>query len=1117
MTNLSATRHHVPVSPVDNPRVFGLLALAPSPPADPVMQSPEVVAAIIGGAVALIGIAVGAVVGLLQWKKSQKFQRQLERERADYEDSLARERAKSDTERATAAAAEAEAEAERAMARRLALEADDRERAALAYRESLVRELKALRVLDMAKSLDLNALYVQVRIREGDSRRYLPDEEIERLAVGHPAALLAATAERTIAKHSDAVRPEDALAQHQHIVVLGDPGAGKTTMLKHLAFRMCREENSGLPALPVFVELRRFIDSGLSDILEFAVQECERRYGFFGAKAYLEERLEAGDAALLFDGLDEVLGGSDAEQAGDAYRKAAAEIERVCARYSKAAIAVTCRRAGFSGGLDRFVILEVLDFTWDQSRRFLQNWFAGREKAFRDLVNSLHRNVRMKTLAANPLILSLIAIVYERDLELPERRAELYKRCVEVLLMEWDSRRGIRRFARFTTDRKRDLLEELAWHFHVKGQRYFAEREVLDMIRDFLPTISLEHADPADILREIAANYGLLKEQANGWYGFWHLTIQEYFAAVWAAKQFPECRDLLLRHRHDPWWEEVILLLADRMSDATDLLLGIAGVTDRDAPLPAPLVADDDVLHRDLLLIGNCLLATPRITRAGLRAHIVKELWSVLTTTRSQQPVAQCARILALLDEPKQLNRLRQIALGAVRVAYPSSSSVVMGVLGECAAEPFLTQLIRDIIDAQNFDQMRLIQAANERGFSATKELVARALDSLPVEDLDNLSGSLLTMLLILCYEWDADLALRRTREMIGAFVEKIRDGSGSVVDVTASYGGSGCAYVAARAGARSLFEDVAMLAALPYASSSSGNYLYALLSLYPPGCETRAAQRIVAAGIKIHDDFNFDLPSLVNGPMHAALIQELLNADDPGSELIYDLLRVSKVPPESVRIGLQQRCSDRTEALLHALLAVAGSDRGVEMTHQILRGRMAAKELDFELMRRQTQALIDAGRGDVVLADMNKLLSGLDERDAEQFCDWLKILPEVERELVAEQAWVAFKKLEPALRRYGSRTYLGAVAEIVCGATASSIMAFGIPGEILTENVPANRELLRRLSRAVDSGNVAGYFEMWKRFHFPTSLATDENLATALLQSNYRLYADGRLEPAVK
>ena len=47
-----------------------------------------------------------------------------------------------------------------------------------------------------------------------------------------------------------ALTPEDALRRFNRIAVLGDPGAGKTTMLRHLAFRIAREEFAGSVVLP---------------------------------------------------------------------------------------------------------------------------------------------------------------------------------------------------------------------------------------------------------------------------------------------------------------------------------------------------------------------------------------------------------------------------------------------------------------------------------------------------------------------------------------------------------------------------------------------------------------------------------------------------------------------------------------------------------------------------------------------------------------------------------------------------------------------------------------------------------------------------------------------------
>jgi predicted NACHT family NTPase len=67
----------------------------------------------------------------------------------------------------------------------------------------------------------------------------------------------------------------------------------------------------------------------------------------------------------------------------------------------------------------------------------------------------------------------------------------------------------------------------------------------------------------------------LLKEQAHGWHGFLHLTLQEYFVAQYALDHAQ--LDTLLTNRGDPWWEEVILLYAGQAPDASPLLQKLLG------------------------------------------------------------------------------------------------------------------------------------------------------------------------------------------------------------------------------------------------------------------------------------------------------------------------------------------------------------------------------------------------------------------------------------------------------------------------------------------------------------------------------------------------------------
>lgn len=604
------------------------------------MLSAVVVAAGSGSGTPIINTpvvtAVGAVTaalvagGFLIWQTRRN--RKLEKEKIALQEAVARRSKDYEWEREDRLRAEEEEREqararEHAAARRGSLVGE-----AAAYCTRLVQELSTLRILDMSRRLELDRLYVQVRVKEQEPLRYVREEELDQERTNAEA--------RKESHLADAVHtyaPVDALQRYQRIVVVGDPGAGKTTMLRHLALCMAAgtHATSGLPELPAYVELFRFVQSGHECLLDYVAEHLAEQYGFADARDYVEQKLVDGSAALLLDGLDEVLGGKSPEDAVGAYHRVTEEVNRLATRFPRALIATTCRRHGWQGGLPQFQMLEALDFEWPQIETFIANWFGDDDKRSRGLGRALSGNTRLQLLAANPLLLSLIAIVYERDLELPERRAALYRRCVEVLLREWDAHRKIRRFSRFTTDRKQDLLKQIAWHYHERGQRYFREDDLLELIAEFLPTIDLPRTDNRAILDEIAAQYGLLKAQAHGLYGFLHLTLQEHFAAAALLEQGAEGIRRAVDARYDPRWEEVILLLAGSLPDATGLLLGVLQLepgearTREDDPELLNL-PDDDLFHTDLLLAARCLTGSPRVGDVELRRQIVRTVWELL-------------------------------------------------------------------------------------------------------------------------------------------------------------------------------------------------------------------------------------------------------------------------------------------------------------------------------------------------------------------------------------------------------------------------------------------------------------------------------------------------------
>ena len=279
-------------------------------------------------------------------------------------------------------------------------------------------------------------------------------------------------------------------------------------------------------------------------------------------------------------------------------------------------------------------------------------------------------------------------LVYEAQLDLPDRRAEMYKECVDTLLTKWDAKRNIRRRREFKPEHKRQLLAELAWHFHLQGRRYFPESEVLAVIADFLPKVRLLPEQNGQVLAEIANEQGLLKEQARGWQGFLHLTLQEYFVAQYVTDHHQ--LEALLPHCGDPWWEEVILLYAGYTPDASPILRKLLGQDDQGRQQQ-----QDDLFQTNLILAGRCLAARPTIQQVSLWETIINRLFESLTKTPYSLTREHMAGALAAIGSTEVNTRLLQMLSNEqLNSSMRWSIAAALGTLGDRSVVPDLLRLL---------------------------------------------------------------------------------------------------------------------------------------------------------------------------------------------------------------------------------------------------------------------------------------------------------------------------------------------------------------------------------------------------------------------------------------
>ncbi len=359
-----------------------------------------------------------------------------------------------------------------------------------------------------------------------------------------------------------------AQAKHKRLFILGKPGAGKTTFLKHITLQAAQDK---LSKIPIFVSLKEWSDSGLG-LMPFMVRQFEI-CAFPDAQHFIIHILKTGRAIVLFDALDEV------NQEGDLRKKIIAVLESFGKEYPQTQILVTCRIAASDYAFEQFTYVELADFNDEQMRSYAGKWFKDnpvkRDKFLQEFAREEQRSLR--ELGRVPLLLSLLCLNFDETMAFPQRRVEIYEEALDALLKKWDVSRNIQRdeiYRKLSLGRKRQMFARLAAETFERGE-YFMEQadlagRIVAYLRQLPPVDQGEDIDGDAVLKAIEAQHSIFVERAYHIYSFAHLTFQEYYAARYIADNAsPQVlQDVLGRHLGDNRWREVFLLTASLLDNA---------------------------------------------------------------------------------------------------------------------------------------------------------------------------------------------------------------------------------------------------------------------------------------------------------------------------------------------------------------------------------------------------------------------------------------------------------------------------------------------------------------------------------------------------------------------
>ena len=345
---------------------------------------------------------------------------------------------------------------------------------------SIYEKCGFMRVLDMSQPIGLNDIYATVNILEKVTGR-------RRLNV---AELLSRAGLENFERfslsdvHEERVPGLDAVSQHSKLMILGKPGAGKTTFLKHLAIQ-CVEGTFKPELVPLFITLKDFSEApGQPSLLDYLIRlfasygvepDTKVKTGILtallgGNATAVELFLNQGRVFVLLDGLDEV---READN-----RRVLQQIQDFTNQFRKNLFIITCRIAAKEYTFEQFTEVEIADFDDQQIGTFTAKWFQAKQDPVKakTFMEKLKQEKGIRELATSPLLLTLLCSVFEESATFPSNRSELYKEGLDVLLKKWDTKRNIERdqaYKKLSLKRKEDLLSQIAIDTFEPGNYFF--------------------------------------------------------------------------------------------------------------------------------------------------------------------------------------------------------------------------------------------------------------------------------------------------------------------------------------------------------------------------------------------------------------------------------------------------------------------------------------------------------------------------------------------------------------------------------------------------------------------------------------------------------------------
>ncbi|MDY7031406.1 MAG: SUMF1/EgtB/PvdO family nonheme iron enzyme [Thermodesulfobacteriota bacterium] len=385
------------------------------------------------------------------------------------------------------------------------------------------------------------------------------------------------------------------LSQYNRLLIVGEPGGGKTTFLKLIACVLAKDAlGKGEPArnihlglsldeavpIPIFFRLASMADAmkdGCSDVgsgasWQWVGRAMDNVYSHTKSKM-LQRLLDEGKCALLLDGLDEV--------ADEILRNRIMDVvNSALSHWNKNLFIVSSRPFGYHdlANMEEMATAHIDSFGKDEIIEFLKRWIQAlypdeeeRERTdyLPELQSAIIGSQPIKKLARNPVMLTCLCVVHWNERRLPEGKPDLLAAVLRWLL---DAREETRKKRGYTNIFAEECFKALALAMtnHSEGKQVIVDLSwaANQLTLPFCDGLGVDdqnrvHREGITFLEKEMLDSGIVEKFGMGQVRFWHLNFQEHYAARSLVDRSDEEWWEIIRPRlWNPQWAEVLDHLA---------------------------------------------------------------------------------------------------------------------------------------------------------------------------------------------------------------------------------------------------------------------------------------------------------------------------------------------------------------------------------------------------------------------------------------------------------------------------------------------------------------------------------------------------------------------------